>query len=155
MVGMAWAMHEINHRFTVYGYVRDAQGKPVSDARVIVSAEHLGEGSTAFTDRQGYYETTLHVHDTNLGEPIKVSTGDQTKEITAQFNVQDMTTERRMEVSFGPTASSATPEQYNRVVWYGVGALLVVGVGVAMALYKKKRVAHATRGHQSKKKRGG
>jgi hypothetical protein len=156
---VALAMHEVNHRLTIYGSVRDAKGQPISDARVIVSATRLGEGATAFTDRQGYYESTLHIHDTDLGEPIDVSTGDETKRIAAQFNPQDTTTERRMEVDFGPVAVSASGAGGARGVqprqlWIGAGVVLVVLAGMFVMMYTRKQTVRARRGRSQKKRRG-
>ncbi len=153
---VARAMHEINHRLTIHGSVKDAQGRPVADARVIISATRLGQGTTAFSDRQGYYESTLHVHDADLGEPIDVSTGDETKRITAQFNPQDATTERRMEVNFGPAApavSSASHEGGGRAMWLGAGALSAVAVAASIALYSKRRRAVRVNGGQGSKRK--
>jgi len=155
---VARAMHELDHRLTIYGHVMDAQGKPVADARVIITATRMGEGNTAFTDRQGYYESTLHVHDTDLGEPIDVSTGDDTKRISAEFNPQDKTTERRMEVSFGalaaPAAQAGRPSgnQLNQL-WWGGGAVLAVLAGVSVVLYARSRAGRAKGGRSLKKRR--
>jgi hypothetical protein len=155
---VAQAMHEVNHRLTIYGSVKDAKGHPIADARVIISATRLGEGATAFTDRQGYYESTLHIHDADLGEPIDVSTGDETTRIAAQFNPQDTTTERRMEVNFGPVAASASGTAgphgiQQHQFWIGAGAVLVALVGVWVALYTRKQNGRAKRGRTPKKRR--
>jgi hypothetical protein len=155
---VAQAMHEVNHRLTIYGSVRDTKGKPISDARVIISATRLGEGTTAFTDRQGYYEATLHIHDADLGEPINVSTGDETKRIAAQFNPQDTTTERRMEVNFGPVAelvsgAGGSRTSLLRQFWIGAGVVLVAFVGVSVAIYTRKQAGRARRGRSPKKRR--
>jgi Carboxypeptidase regulatory-like domain len=157
---VAHAMHEVNHRLTIYGTVKDAQGEPITDARVIISATRLGEGATAFTDRQGYYESTLHIHDADLGEPIDVSTGDDTTRIAAQFNPQDTTTERRMEVNFGPVSASASGADGSRGIqqhrfWIGAGVVLVALVGVSVALYTRKQPERVNklRGGRSPKKR--
>ena len=154
-LGTAWAMHDADHRFTVTGYVKDDSGNPVPDARVIISATRLGEGTTAFTDRRGYYEATLHLHNKDLGESITVTTGGETQEITARFNPQDTTKERTVEVNFGPRPAPAAEggDDEDRTIWYGVGALLLVGI-VTVALYRKQRAARGNpRGQQAKKKR--
>lgn len=155
---VAQAMHEVNHRLTIYGSVKDAQGKPIADARVIISATRLGEGATAFTDRKGYYESTLHIHDADLGEPIDVSTGDETTRIAAQFNPQDTTTERRMEVNFGPAAAPASGADGPRgsqqhQLWIGAGVVLVALVGVSVAFYTRKQAGRARKGRSPKKRR--
>jgi hypothetical protein len=154
---VAQAMHEVDHRLTIYGSVRDTKGKPITDARVIISATRLGEGATAFTDRQGYYEATLHIHNADLGEPIDVSAGDETKRITAQFNPQDTTTERRMEVNFGPVAALVSgadgprASQQNQF-WIGAGVVLMTLVGISVALYTRKQAVRV-KGRRSPKNR--
>ena len=151
---VAWAMHEVDHRFTIHGQVLDDQGQPVPDVRVTMSAKRLDVGSTAFTDRQGRYEATLHLHNTDLGEPITVTARGESKDITAEFNSQDVTTERRMEVNFGtavkPQAQALEAED-DRRLWYGAAVLLAVGV-VGVVLYRRRRDAGG-RGKKSKKKR--
>jgi len=154
---IAQAMHEVNHRLTIYGTVKDTKGQPVADARVIISATRLGEGATAFTDRTGYYESTLHIHDTDLGEPIDVTTGDDTKRIAAQFNPQDTTTERRMEVDFGPVAAPAPGAgepgvAQPRQIWIGAGIVVVAIVG-AVTLFSRLRAKRPKGGGPSKAKK--
>jgi len=152
---LAQAMHEVDHRLTVYGVVRDAQGKPVADARVIVSATRMGEGNTAFTDRQGYYESTLHIHNADLGEPIDVSTGDETTRIAAQFNPQDTTTERRMEVNFGTAAVSGAPTggRDSNQVWWVTGVTAGILAGVSFGYVARRWAGRSKKGRLPKKRR--
>ncbi|MEW6325669.1 MAG: carboxypeptidase-like regulatory domain-containing protein, partial [Nitrospirota bacterium] len=152
----AWGMHDVDHRYKISGYVRDAQGQPVADARVIISATRLGEGTTAFTDRRGYYEAVLHLHDADLGEPITVTAGDDIKRITAQFNAQDKTTERHVEVNFGSVPAPAPARRENGQapwIWPAVLAGAAVGV-VSIVWYARKQQSARVRGQSSKKKRG-
>ena len=152
---VAWATHEADHRYTVSGYVRDAQGQPVADARVIISATRLGDGTTAFTDRQGYYEAVLHLHDTDIGEPISVAAGDETKHITAQFNAQDKSTERRVEVNFGALSAPAPVQQEPGTtswLWPAVLGAATVGA-ISITVYMRRQSARA-KGRSLKKKRG-
>jgi hypothetical protein len=153
---VALAMHDVDHRFTVAGYVRDGQSRPVVDARVIVSAARAGEGITAFTDHRGYYEAVLHLHDTDLGEAVTVTTGDQSRQVTAQFDPQDKHSERRVAVDFGSTSPPAVPQQGgDDAIWWGGGALITAVIGIAIAMYvRKSRAAHGAGKPSSKKKRG-
>jgi len=105
----ARATHEAEHRFTVSGYVRDDQGQPVSGERVIVVDKRLDQANTTFTDKEGYFEALLHIHDTDVGDEIAVMAGDRQKSIRAEFDPADHKTERRVTVDFGaaPTARPA------------------------------------------------
>jgi hypothetical protein len=132
------ATHEADHRFIVSGYVRDARGNAVQDARVIVVDTRIGEGSTAFTDPSGYYEVLLHLHNENLGDEIRITAQDETKMITATFDSKDATTERRVQVDFGEMLGEGRAGfQY---LWiYGAGAALVVAAILYWGVYSRKR----------------
>jgi hypothetical protein len=148
-------MHEVDHRFTVHGFVRDQQGNPVADARVIIRATRKGEGTTAFTDRRGYYTETLHLHDDDAGEPLEVSVGDETRRATAAFSVQDKHTERGVEVNFGPAPASASTEQggdAERANWMWAGLIVTLVIGASAVIYlKMRRAPHGTGKSKSRK----
>jgi hypothetical protein len=121
------ATHDAQHRFTVFGQVRDSEGRPVQDARVIVIDPRLEEeGGTTFTDPNGNYSQLLHLHNDNLGDEIVVRVGDMEKKINASFNVMDRTTERKARVDFGPTEQEVQAAKRFRFIGYGVAALLIV-----------------------------
>jgi hypothetical protein len=145
----ARATHENDHRFTVFGYVRDANGKAVPDAKVIVVDPRLDEGTTAFTDRGGYYEALLHLHNDDLGDEIIVTALEQRKTIRATFDPNDSGTVRRAQVDFGPAGATASgPDNWK---WIAGGAVLVVAAVLAAML--RRRGAAATKGHVSPKKK--
>jgi hypothetical protein len=153
--GVAVGMHDVDHRFVVHGYVRDQQGKPVADVRVIIRAARLGEGTTAFTDRQGYYTATIHLHDGDAGEPLEVSTGDETRKVTAEFNVADKKTERGAEVNFGPGPASSSTEQgggTERDTWVWVGLVVTIVIGASAIIYAKTRRTPRETGKSKPKK---
>jgi hypothetical protein len=134
-----WATHEADHRYTVYGYVRDAKGHAVQDVKVMVVDNRIGEGSTAFTDRHGYYEVLLHLHDANVGDEIAITTPDETKTITAQFNPEDHTTERRVQVDFGAPPSEGASGNITTLWVYGAGAALAIAAFVYWGMYSRKK----------------
>lgn len=141
------ATHEIDHRFTVYGYVRDAQGNPISDRTVAVT--HVGgEKKAATTRSNGYYEVLLHLHNDNKGDEIDVVTGDEKKKITAEFDPQDMGTVRQTQVDFG---APGKPSESSPLLW---GAVIV---GVVILSYFSygylRRSRRAAKRSQKKKKR--
>ena len=135
---IVWATHETNHRFTVYGYVRDAQGQTAQDIKVMVVDNRIGEGSTAFTDRNGYYEVLLHLHDANQGDDITLTTPNETKTISANFNPEDHTTERKVQVDFGGP-STAMPTGLPVIWMYGAGAVLLIAGLLYWRVYSRKK----------------
>lgn len=131
------ATHEADHRFTVYGYVRDDHGRPIKGERVIVVDTRLDAGNTAFTDGDGYYETLIHLHNEDLGDEIVVMVKDQRKTIRATFDPEDLRAERKVQVDFGATEGMV---QTQTPVWiYGVGALILVGLFVTIRTIRQNK----------------
>ena len=89
----------VDHGFIVYGYVRDKAGKPISDLPVL--AKPLKEGRESHegkTNKEGYYEIFLHIHNEDSGTRIVVSAKDAKKEIVATYNPEDKVTKRQAAV---------------------------------------------------------
>jgi hypothetical protein len=127
----ALATHEADHRFLVFGYVRDGQGRPLAGQRVVVVDTRLNHGKAAETGRDGYYEALLHLHNEDLGDEITVTVGDERKTTKAEFDPQDQHTDRKAQVDFGPPPAAGTPAGPGRGWSYGltvvVAGLLVMG----------------------------
>jgi mono/diheme cytochrome c family protein len=90
---------KVDHGFIVYGYVRDKAGKPIPDLPVM--AQPLKEGRESHggkTNKEGYYEIFLHIHNEDAGTKIVVSAQDAKKEITANYNPADKVTKRQAAV---------------------------------------------------------
>ena len=149
---VVWATHETHHRYTVYGYVRDAKGSAIQDAKVMVVDARLGEGSTAFTDRSGYYEVLLHLHNENMGDEISITTPDETKKINATFNPADMTTERKVQVDFGPIPTEE-PSSPSTVWMYGAGAALLIAAFLYWGVYSRKKLKSQSQGWKKGKRK--
>jgi cytochrome c553 len=90
---------KVDHGFIVYGYVRDKSGKPIPDLPVL--AKPLKEGRESHegkTNKEGYYEIFLHIHNEDSGTRIVVSAKDAKKEIVATYNPEDKVTKRQAAV---------------------------------------------------------
>ncbi len=136
IVPPVFATHEVDHRFIVFGTVRDAQGSPIPDAKVIVVDPRLNEGMTAFTDRRGDYEALLHLHSTDVGDEIIVTALDQRKSIRAEFDPNDVRTDRKVRVDFGP-AEAAPPPQSRTRTGLVMGLILAVGAVAGFVLFRR------------------
>jgi mono/diheme cytochrome c family protein len=89
----------VTHGFIVYGYVRDKSGKAVPDVKV--EAKPLKPGREAHdgkTNKDGYFEIFLHIHNEDVGTKIEVSAKDAKKEITANYNPEDKVNKRQAAV---------------------------------------------------------
>jgi mono/diheme cytochrome c family protein len=90
---------KVEHGFIVYGYVRDKTGKAVPDLPVMAQPLKTGrEGHEGKTNKEGYYEIFLHIHNEDVGTKIVVSAKDAKKEITANYNPEDKVTKRQTAV---------------------------------------------------------
>jgi cytochrome c553 len=90
---------KVEHGFIVYGYVHDKAGKPVPDLPVLAKPLKEGrEGHDGKTNKEGYYEIFLHIHNEDSGTKIVVSAKDAKKEITATYNPEDKVTKRQAAV---------------------------------------------------------
>ena len=90
---------KVEHGFIVYGYVRDKTGKPVPDLPVKAQPLKEGrEGHEGKTNKEGYYEIFLHIHNEDSGTKIVVSADSAKKEITATYNPEDKVTKRQAAV---------------------------------------------------------
>ncbi|MEK6576913.1 MAG: carboxypeptidase-like regulatory domain-containing protein [Nitrospirota bacterium] len=133
---LLFATHEADHRYTIFGSVRDGSGRPVQDTRVIVTDTRLGDGLTVFTGKDGSFEVTLHLHNDNLGDEIVVSAHGEEKRIKASFDPSDKFSERRTKVDFG--VEQDKKEQEWSYYGYGTGIILLAGILFYMGIYRKR-----------------
>ena len=92
--GTARATHLPDHRFLVLGFVTDAEGRPVPDARVVVTRLKTGYEYPTSTERDGFYLVILHLHDEDEGERLSIDAKGVRGEIRARFDVSDKKLER-------------------------------------------------------------
>ncbi len=146
----ALAMHEVDHRFSVEGYVCGPDGRATPDVQVIVKDARVSEGASAYTDSRGYYKATLHLHNENQGDAILVKALNEEQRVTAQFDPKDARTERIVTVNFGTECDKAAAEE-ERWLYYGAGIGLAAVIMIAgAAWFKRQRPS----GKKSKKGQG-
>ena len=161
----AWATHEMDHRFTISGYVRDKDGKPVGDVKVLARdlRDQKIDPVTSYADGSGFYKLVLHLHNQNAGDPIQVSVKDErsgldeVKKVRAEFDPADRHSERQVKVDFGPETDKpgggsggvVGTEDASKLWLYGVGGVLVaaaIGVAVLRARHRQTAVSAKRRG---------
>lgn len=138
------AMHEVDHRFTVDGYVCGPDGRPAPDVRVSVQDTRVSVGAAAYTDSQGYYKAALHLHNENRGDPIAVTALEEQKRVAAEFDPKDARSERKVRVNFGSGCGSA--EEPAGWVYYGLGFSLIAAAVLVATMVRRSR------GRQSQKR---
>jgi hypothetical protein len=144
------AMHEVDHRFTVEGYVCGPDGRSVAGLAVNVKDALVDVRAAVVTDDRGYYKATLHLHNDNRGDPIVVIAKDQEKKTTALFDIKDVHTERKVTVNFG-TGCEPTDQGPQPWVYYTAGIGLAMVAAFAGAQFMKARRQPQKRGKGQRK----
>ncbi|MFM8551666.1 MAG: hypothetical protein ACKOCD_05010 [Nitrospiraceae bacterium] len=138
-VSVAGAMHEVDHRFTIQGYVCGADGKPVAETKVIVKDTRVSIGTAVFTDSQGYYKAVLHLHNDNRGDPILVGALEREQRVTAQFDPANVKDERQVTVNIG-SGCEVHSQVSARWAYYGVGVgLAAVAIAVGVGFVRRRQ----------------
>jgi hypothetical protein len=96
----AAAEHEVYYRFTVLGYVKDARGKPVADAKVEVVRDKTGFTYLGETDGDGFYAARVRLGDESRGEALSVRQGARVCHVIAVFDPANQVDERGTRVDF-------------------------------------------------------
>jgi hypothetical protein len=92
--GPAAATHLPDHRFVVLGYARDAAGRALAGAPVVVTRLRTGLQYPTRTEADGFYLVVVHLHDEDRGERLAVRIGAATLEVEARFDPRDRKVER-------------------------------------------------------------
>jgi hypothetical protein len=118
----ATAEHEIFYRFTVLGYVKDARGKPVTEATVQVVRDKTGFSYLGATDARGLFVVLTRLGDESVGEALTVRQGTTERRITVAFDPTNYTDERGTRVDFEGARA------VEHAAWFRSTLLDVVGV---------------------------
>ena len=97
-----FATHDVQHRYVVAGYVRDAQGAPLPDTQVqitLLGGQPAGEGRT---DENGRYTIVVHAHNDVAGRRYWVTAIGITHAASFEFDPADTVTERGRRIDFSP-----------------------------------------------------
>jgi len=94
------AEHEVFYRYTVLGYVKDANGKQRSGVDVELVRAKTGFSYLGETDGSGFYVIVTRLGDESAGEHLQLRAGAQKLTIIAHFNPADHVRERGTRVDF-------------------------------------------------------
>lgn len=117
------AEHEIYYRFTILGYVRDAHGKPVADAKVEVIRDKTGFKYLGETDETGFYVVRVRLGDESRGEALSVRQGAHVCRVIAVFDPANETDERGTRVDFEGAHSIERAARFQSTLQSAVGAV--------------------------------
>jgi uncharacterized protein YeaO (DUF488 family) len=108
----ALAEHEVQFRYTVLGYVKDAAGKPHKGVALEVTRQKTGLSYPGETDASGLYVIVTRMADESLGERLLVRAGPRSLQVAARFDPADHAAERGTRVDFTGTKVVERPELF-------------------------------------------
>jgi len=103
---LASAEHEVQYRYTVLGYVRDAAGRPRAGVGLEVTRQKTGFSYQGETDSSGLYAIVARLADESRGERLLVRAGPASLWVTTRFDPRDHASERGTRVDFAGDRAS-------------------------------------------------
>ncbi len=103
------AEHAVAYRYTVLGYVTDADARARPGVRVELSREKTGLSYVGESGADGFYVIVARLGDESAGETLSLRAGTQAVVLTARFDPADHTTERGTRVDFTPRRPLESP----------------------------------------------
>ena len=96
----ALAEHDVPYRFTVLGYLKDAQGNPRAGVPVEITRVKTGFSYLGETDKDGLYVIVTRLADESLGERLDLRVDGQAAVVVAHFDPADRAKERGTRIDF-------------------------------------------------------
>ncbi len=123
------ALHELDHRYDVAGYLLSADQQPIAGVIVVghVDGERMGSGRS---DSDGYYRFRMHLHDSALGRGLRLKTPEYEGTVRISLTPGDKSTERIHYVNF----IGGELKEGELAGLGGISATLVAGVAGAIVL---------------------
>ena len=107
------AIHAVDHRYVILGYVRDASDRPLAGKVVRVVRQKTGLVLKGGTDADGFYVVIVHLHDEDLLDRLWVAVGPRaTVRLEARFSPFDPRTPRGTRVDFTDGVPRERPEEF-------------------------------------------
>lgn len=96
----AGAEHEVQARYVVLGYVKDAKQAPLQGITVKLIREKTGFSYLAETNERGFYIIVTRLGDESMGERLTVKVGRLTATVIARFDAKNHTADRGTRLDF-------------------------------------------------------
>ena len=109
----ASAVHEVQFRYTVLGYVKDSAGKPRKGVGLEVTRQKTGRAYQGETDATGFYVIVTRLADESRGEALLVRSGPASLRIIASLDPADHRHERGTRVDFTGNKVAERPELFS------------------------------------------
>ncbi len=150
--GAVQSGHEVNHRYTIKGYILDEREQPMAEVLVSVRLGGQPLGGVR-TELDGYYSVQVHVHDADIGKTLLVRAGEHKATIRMTATRRDRSTRRVHHVNF--VGGRLLEEKLDRRRWpaWGSGLIAAVIGGSVVALLVSMRRRLVRRRRRREKKR--
>ena len=106
------AEHTVYYRYTVLGYVKEANGTARSGVEVELVREKTGFSYLGETDETGLYVIVARLGDESVGEALRLRTAKRTVTISARFDPADHVHERGTRLDFIGEKPVETPAAF-------------------------------------------
>ncbi len=114
----AFAEHEADHRYNVKGFVLDENNAPIAGTTVTIRLGNIVRGSQK-TDSRGYYNVRLHLHDTDLGKQLRITTAAGEVTTRVRLTPGDRRTARVHHANIVGGKLIEEPRAGNWIPWWG------------------------------------
>ena len=148
-----YALHEVDHRFTVKGRICGDDGEGIGAVVVSVKNTRANISGNGKTDSDGFYEVVLHLHNENQGDPLVVQSGEFEATGRVDLDPNDPKTERIITINLGQPCR-ALPLW--RRTWVLAGLVALFGIAMILVIRqvggkKEKRPDGARKGKVRKR----
>lgn len=126
-VSVLYALHEVDHRFTIEGRICGNDGDGIESAVVSVKDTRAGISGNGKADGDGFYKVVLHLHNENQGDPLVIQSGEFESTGRVELDPDDPKTERIVTVNLGQPCR-AIP--FLRQTWALAGIAVLLGVAL-------------------------
>ncbi len=130
LASVLYALHEVDHRFTVEGRICGEQGEGIGAVVVSVKDTRADISGNGKTDRDGFYKVVLHLHNENQGDPLVVQSGAFEAAGRVDLDPNDPKTERIVTVNLGRPCR-ALP--FWSQTWVLAGGITLFGILIVWA----------------------
>ncbi|NVK41735.1 MAG: carboxypeptidase regulatory-like domain-containing protein [Oceanospirillaceae bacterium] len=135
LIASAGPSNAPDHRYTIKGFVLDAQDNPRPDVKVVATVDN-GLSGQRTTDRRGFYSINLHLHNEDLNRLVTVQAGKQQARVRVAFDPSDSSTNREHDLNFVGGSISETDLGFR-----GLPTWAYVSAGLVLLTFAAARVA--------------
>ena len=144
-----YALHEVDHRFTVEGRVCGDEGEGIGAVVVSVKNTRADISGNGKTDSDGFYKVVLHLHNENQGDPLVVQSEEFEATGRVDLDPNDPKTERIVTVNLG---QSCRVLPFWRQTWVLAGVIALLGIIIVWAI-RQVGATQEKRSDKSRKKK--